>query len=644
MNDTAACPICYSNYNDSENLPRIIPICGHTICHTCIYFILRGLAPAQPFQCPLDKKNFTIQRNDVSFFPVNHALRDTLNEKNCPEHNKPLDIICTREKTLICYLCALTGSHKGHEVKPLKDLMQGIQKKRKVMENAFANVAKFQEEAEYIKNDRKGRVLEFIEEKFKEFQSLLMVKKLEVLEAAKIRLNNDFGKQGVSDHDEDVDKVKVRIKEILKILEGDTGNGVINDVDDELIQSTLKMMDELKFDQRLRSLERLVTKFHINFDGKFEQAIQDCCYFDDEIPKRSNSRVLLQEEIIIQRPEQQRIVNNHPNQVEEEKLNKSERAIPAERFQDFLNNNDFVYDSIRNESVAASTQANSSNSMGREQEQQQHQAERSDSGPLYVLEDSRNGVLCVFSKRAHRIPPNARSVQNLVTLLDLDSLKNFKCVELEFPRTIWSTHTVDTFSYLIPNLQSLLCLRADFSDSRIERIDFTDFTYPLLKVADTLEEFYLNLDGTTLEDEEVSYLLINAVGEMKNLKSLDLNFLHLPLTDKSIRSLIRIALPKLTQLQSLALNFGYSKITDEGIEHFNELDDMNHLSLVVINLCICNTVVSNQGIKVFTRFLRRLRNIRELTINVEGTQVNTEIKRMLEFSGPKEQLNVNFII
>jgi len=210
MNDTAACPICYSNYNESENLPRIIPICGHTICHTCIYFILRGLAPAQPFQCPLDKKNFPIQRNDVSFFPVNHALRDTLNEKNCPEHNKPLDIICTREKTLICYLCALTGSHKGHEVKPLKDLMQGIQKKRKVMENAFAKVAKFQEEAEYIKNDRKGRVLEFIEEKFEEFQSLLMVKKLEVLEAAKIRLNQDFGKQGLNDHDEDVDKVKIR--------------------------------------------------------------------------------------------------------------------------------------------------------------------------------------------------------------------------------------------------------------------------------------------------------------------------------------------------------------------------------------------------------------------------------------------------
>ena len=122
-------------------------------------------------------------------------------------------------------------------------------------------------------------------------------------------------------------------------------------------------------------------------------------------------------------------------------------------------------------------------------------ARENDLGPLYVMENQREGVLIIYSRGAHKIPQNARPVQNLVSLLDLESIKKFKCVELEFPSTIWSAQTVDTLSYLIPNLQSLIYLRADFSESRIQRIDFIDFAYPLLKVADTLEEFNLNLDG-----------------------------------------------------------------------------------------------------------------------------------------------------
>jgi len=599
------------------------------------------LAPGQPFQCPLDKKNCPIQRNEVSFFPVNHALRDTLNEKNCPEHNKPLDIICTQEKILICYLCALTGSHKGHEVKPLKDLMQGIQKKRKIMEGAFANVAKFQEEAEYIKNNRKGRVLEFIEEKFEEFQSLLLVKKAEVIEAARVRLDKDFGKQGLNHQDEDVDLLKLRIKEILKILEGDSGTGVINDIDDELIQSTLKMMDELRFDQRLRDLQQSVTKFHINFDGRFSQAIQECCYFDDEVvPKKPpQSKVVVQEEIVIQRPENLRDLHGlGDNNREEEKADHNEMLLQSEKSKQLLNKTEFVNNPpfLRNNLHAREPPRNANTNVNN------NDARENDLGPLYVMENQREGVLIIYSRGAHKIPQNARPVQNLVSLLDLESIKKFKCVELEFPSTIWSAQTVDTLSYLIPNLQSLIYLRADFSESRIQRIDFIDFAYPLLKVADTLEEFNLNLDGTTLEDEEVSYLLINAMCEMKNLKCLDLNLLHLPVTDKTLRSLIRIALPKLTRLESLTLNFGYSKITDEGVALFDELDDANFKNLVVINLCICNTGVTNQGIKAFTRFIKRLRNIQELTLNVEGTQVNSDVKRMLEISGP--QLNVNFII
>ena len=82
------------------------------------------------------------------------------------------------------------------------------------------------------------------------------------------------------------------------------------------------MMDELRFDQRLRDLQQSVTKFHINFDGRFSQAIQECCYFDDEVvPKKPpQSKVVVQEEIVIQRPENLRDLHGlGDNNREEEK-------------------------------------------------------------------------------------------------------------------------------------------------------------------------------------------------------------------------------------------------------------------------------------------------------------------------------------
>ena len=56
MNDEAlSCPICYSEFDDKESLPRLVPVCGHTICQVCITQLLKTLAPYQNFTCPLDK-------------------------------------------------------------------------------------------------------------------------------------------------------------------------------------------------------------------------------------------------------------------------------------------------------------------------------------------------------------------------------------------------------------------------------------------------------------------------------------------------------------------------------------------------------------------------------------------------------------
>jgi hypothetical protein len=31
------CPLCLQIYNDNENIPLLLPDCGHSFCHSCIH-------------------------------------------------------------------------------------------------------------------------------------------------------------------------------------------------------------------------------------------------------------------------------------------------------------------------------------------------------------------------------------------------------------------------------------------------------------------------------------------------------------------------------------------------------------------------------------------------------------------------------
>jgi len=49
------CPICFKKYDSKEFVPKIIPICGHTLCSVCITNTLEKLSDDEPFICPFDK-------------------------------------------------------------------------------------------------------------------------------------------------------------------------------------------------------------------------------------------------------------------------------------------------------------------------------------------------------------------------------------------------------------------------------------------------------------------------------------------------------------------------------------------------------------------------------------------------------------
>lgn len=43
-------------------------------------------------------------------------------EDTCLIHQKPLEIVCIRDRTKICSTCAIFGDHKGHEFKSMDEV------------------------------------------------------------------------------------------------------------------------------------------------------------------------------------------------------------------------------------------------------------------------------------------------------------------------------------------------------------------------------------------------------------------------------------------------------------------------------------------------------------------------------------------
>jgi len=50
-------------------------------------------------------------------------------EDTCLIHQKPLEIVCIRDRTKICSTCAIFGDHKGHEFKSMDEVAKDKEKR-----------------------------------------------------------------------------------------------------------------------------------------------------------------------------------------------------------------------------------------------------------------------------------------------------------------------------------------------------------------------------------------------------------------------------------------------------------------------------------------------------------------------------------
>jgi len=123
--DTPKCPRCFAAYDAAENEPRILTVCGHSLCKKCLKFMLRTVTPMQ-IKCPQCQAVYKFSRKDIlnfDKFPANNDLLRIIKSQaqlsvaeRCRRHDKESTMFCfdpvCHHKSWTCPLC-IRDHHKS---------------------------------------------------------------------------------------------------------------------------------------------------------------------------------------------------------------------------------------------------------------------------------------------------------------------------------------------------------------------------------------------------------------------------------------------------------------------------------------------------------------------------------------------------
>ncbi|KAM4652140.1 E3 ubiquitin-protein ligase TRIM39-like [Discoglossus pictus] len=119
------CPICSKYFED----PVIID-CGHGFCLACISQQWKN--QKRNFTCPeckeiIEDKEFRRNRLLTTtariYKQLDDICRNLKNERNCENHNKPLQFFCEDDQLPICADCRKMEDHKSHTVSDILDVI-----------------------------------------------------------------------------------------------------------------------------------------------------------------------------------------------------------------------------------------------------------------------------------------------------------------------------------------------------------------------------------------------------------------------------------------------------------------------------------------------------------------------------------------
>ena len=181
VDDLTNCPVCFEEYSEDDNIPRILP-CHCTLCHKCVEKLLKG----DGLECPQDRQKHAAT-SGVKTFPQNKYVLKYLKRRpkmydssfdRCKEHGMDMMLFCKHEEcqTAICPTC-MAEKHSTHPVGNVLEntkslLMNKISSLMKELNTHCSNLLSAQEQVEKscahkteVLEEHKNKVCETLTEK-----------------------------------------------------------------------------------------------------------------------------------------------------------------------------------------------------------------------------------------------------------------------------------------------------------------------------------------------------------------------------------------------------------------------------------------------------------------------------------------------
>ena len=609
LSETLKCPICYSNYNTAENMPRILGQCGHTFCTRCLAIILKK----GETRCPLDKKPslFPNAKHTVEMFPINFTVKELIEHnadyEMCNEHDNKIDLVCMTDGCKLCIHCAYLSGHRDHDIKLINDIKPIIDKKKQALEDCLEKVESHYKDYMTIVDAKRQSARATIDGWFEDQITVLGLRKHEILYDADHFFNRKKQKLEEGCGKDSVLRNGVR-GEISRFSDSAKKSNTFELLEEDISEFT-KSFDSISPAEITQGLEKklsevsrkLITCFKnqpnvlaeaTQLDHIFPQKDAEDGHFGEDITKDYFATPDILNQISI--PSDMTIKNNILTL--SCKISSPSYKVNLKELDNITETRICIDDTFSQQAPVLTIQPIVQR-LSNLKSLRLHFCEES------LLEDRLAGVnaaICAVSDRLEEVDICLSGVRvkdelPLIASLNraLNKVSNLRVLNLDFR---WTAITSKTLSYLSKHV---------------------------LANSKNLEKLGLRLSPKRICDESYFDLFVS----LPSLKSLTLDLTSINLSHKSMNLLCHKTLPSMTRLEFLALEFSMSDLSDE---HATEL--LSYLPNVkVLRLGFERTMVKDDSLKGFLEYkLPHLTKLKELAINLEQTQTSNELKNQVE--------------
>lgn len=190
------CPVCGTEFDELVRVPRILTVCGHTVCQLCV----QGLWSDQTIQCPQCHKASTAAA--IELLPVNFALMQLRTREGsdelCSKHNKQLEAYCSTDKSVLCVSCILEDDHKKHDITSIqkaasreRDRLNSLMGTAQQTESSLVKLDTDLQQATALLNSDYERTREEFQFLFNQLKSVIVERENTVMERLKQTLESE---------------------------------------------------------------------------------------------------------------------------------------------------------------------------------------------------------------------------------------------------------------------------------------------------------------------------------------------------------------------------------------------------------------------------------------------------------------------